>query len=740
SRAGTDHVKIVDFGIARVMSKESQQLTSTGIAVGTPEYMSPEQFAGDTLDARTDIYSLALVAYHVLTGTHAFGTGTTTDHLLARLTQPPRRLSAVKADVDWPESMQRVFDKALAADPSQRYSDVLDFARDFTEAVAELPVTTTEEHYLSAIATRRLTPPRTFTPARGVPTVETATTGAGGSTDAADGTTAGAWEDSSPAVAVTTPSGERPTQEITPVTREGVTATTTTGHDTPPPHPPASVDDAADAESEEPTVTIAAIEGERPKPGRRAGLLVGAGLLVATAAVAAAVALRPGDTTTAQVAPPIAPPKADSPAATAPPPAESLATVAPPPVSTLALDSAVTRMRGGVIGVISSEGRGTGFLADTLRGAGLVVTSTSFVPRDSIVDVQVDGSIRLRGRVAAADRSAGIAVVAVALQPWSAYRILPIAADTSFKGGDSLAALGSAFVGPSVKRGVARETDQGAARPGLSVVRADAGRPVVSATSAVVAVATVRGNQSTFAPASAVDAALRAARGRIAREDFRAPSASVLPAWPAPAYPADAVREASRRDSIDSAPYRAAGQGFRVFAMTPPVLAWRDSAIARTRAYWDSPFQLNKYPYERVDPIQAWSSFRTTVAERRPVIVLSVVPEGVPELRYRRFPDVSDQRSDRVDVRSARLVRNGETILPLDSARFAAVVNPKDYRDRRRPVRDERLLVFRLDALAQTGAYSVEIVPSEGRTVNLVLPQALLDAVRHDAGRWRPSR
>jgi len=740
SRAGTDHVKIVDFGIARVMSKESQQLTSTGIAVGTPEYMSPEQFAGDTLDARTDIYSLALVAYHVLTGTHAFGTGTTTDHLLARLTQPPRRLSAVKADIDWPESMQRVFDKALAADPSQRYSDVLDFARDFTEAVAELPVTTTEEHYLSAIATRRLTPPRTFTPARGMPTVEGPTTGSGGPADSSDTAAAGAWEDASPAVAVTTPSGERSTQELTPITREGVDAKTTSGHDTPPPHAPTTAGDVADAESDEPTVTIPAIAGERLKPGRRTGLLVGAGLLVATAAVAAAVALRPGEMTTAQVASQIAPPKADSPAATVPSPAESLATVAPPPASTLALDSAVTRMRGGVIGVISSEGRGTGFLADTARGAGLVVTSTSFVPRDSIVDVQVDGSTRLRGRVAAADRSAGIAVVAVALRPWSGYRILPIAPDTSFKAGDSLAALGSAFVAPSVKRGVAQESNEGAARPGLSVVRADAGRPVVSATSAVVAVATVRGSRSTFAPASAVDAALRTARGRVAREDFRAPSATVLPAWPAPAYPADAMREASRRDSIETAPYRAAGQGFRVFAMTPPVLAWRDSAIARTRAYWDSPFQLNKYPYERVDPIQAWSGFRPTVAERRPVIVLSVIPEGVPELRYRRFPDVSDQRSDRVDVRSARLVRNGETILPLDSARFAAVVNPKDYQDRRRPVRDERLLVFRLDALAQTGAYSVEIVPSSGRTVNLVLPQALLDAVRQDAGRWRPSR
>jgi hypothetical protein len=234
---------------------------------------------------------------------------------------------------------------------------------------------------------------------------------------------------------------------------------------------------------------------------------------------------------------------------------------------------------------------------------------------------------------------------------------------------------------------------------------------------------------------------VRAAKTRVASDGFTAPNAAVLPAWPTPAYPADALREASRRDTFDLAPYRAAAQGYRVLAMTPPLMAWRDSTIARTRAYWSSPFQLNKYPYDLVDPIQAWASFRPTVGERRPVVVLSVVPDGVPEVRYKRFPDVGDPRGDRTEVRSARLVRDGGTIAALDSARVPAVVNPKDYQDRRRPVRDERLLVFRLDDFARTGAYSVEIVGAGGgRPVTLVLPQALLDAVRRDAVRWRAGR
>jgi len=256
-----------------------------------------------------------------------------------------------------------------------------------------------------------------------------------------------------------------------------------------------------------------------------------------------------------------------------------------------------------------------------------------------------------------------------------------------------------------------------------------------------VAVATQKGGQSTFAMAPAVDAAVRAAKARVTRDGYTPPSATVLPAWPTPAYSLDAVREASRKDTFDLVPYRAGGHGYRIVAMTPPVLAWRDSTIARTKGYWDSPFQLNKYPYERVDPIQAWTGFRPTVSERRAVVVLSVVPDGVPELRYKRLPELSESGKDKVDLRSAKLVRDGQQVLALDSARIAAVVNPKDYQDKKRPVRDERLLIFRSDDFAKPGAYSVEVVGSNDRKpVSLALPQALLDAVRRDAARWRQAR
>jgi serine/threonine protein kinase len=740
SRAGTDHVKIVDFGIARVMSKESQQLTSTGIAVGTPEYMSPEQFAGDTLDARTDIYSLALVGYHVLTGTHAFGSGTTTDHLLARLTQPPRRLTLVKPDVAWPDALQNVFDKALNADPAQRYSDVVDFARDFTDAVRELPVTTTEEHYLQAISSRRLTPPRVFTPARGVPTVDIPTSGGGG--DSASGTAAaGDWAGSEGAVAVTTPSGEQASQSI-PVLMGATGARI--GNDTP---TDASIGLGSSSDDDRNTPTAPMAVSASTAPGKKKNMIpfVAAGVLFA--AVAGFVFLRPksepAPTTEPIATSPAVAPKPDSSAiVAATPPADSTPAAAPAAGSTgLALDSAATKTRGGIVGVMSAEGKGAGFLADTAKGAGLIVTSASLVPADSVVDIQVDGTTRVRGKLAVSDRTTGVAVLAVALQPWSGYRMLAVGEDSGIKNGDSLLALGSAFTGMSTRRTAAKAGDDGKGKPSLSLSRADAGRPIVSSAASVVALATQKGSQSMLATAASIDAAIKAAKTRMGRDGFGVPSATVLPAWPSPAYSSDAIREVSRKDSLDLAPYRTSAQGFRVLAMTPPIIAWRDSAIARTKAYWTAPFRVETYPFELYDPIQAWSGFRATVSERRPVVVLSVLPDAVPDVRYKRFPDLSDAKADKIDLRSARLVRDGQPILALDSARFAAVVNPKDYTDKKRPVREERVLVYRLDDFTQNGAYSVEVLGTgDKKPVNVALPQTLLDAIRRDASRWRPAR
>ena len=119
---------VADFGIARALAGADDRLTETGLAVGTPAYMSPEQAAGDkTVDARTDVYSLGAVLYEMLVGEPPY-TGATTQAILAkRFTEPAPSVRAVRPSV--PESVDQAIRKALAPVPADRFSTVAQFAQ-----------------------------------------------------------------------------------------------------------------------------------------------------------------------------------------------------------------------------------------------------------------------------------------------------------------------------------------------------------------------------------------------------------------------------------------------------------------------------------------------------------------------------------------------------------------------------------------------------------------------------------
>jgi serine/threonine-protein kinase len=122
-------VKLVDFGIAKAAETAGgQRVTRTGFVVGTPEYMAPEQLAGDPLDGRSDQYGLALVFYRAITGVLPFEGTSAQETLVKRLTDPPRPLAVARPDVPFPAGLQGVMDRALARDPEARYPTVTGFA------------------------------------------------------------------------------------------------------------------------------------------------------------------------------------------------------------------------------------------------------------------------------------------------------------------------------------------------------------------------------------------------------------------------------------------------------------------------------------------------------------------------------------------------------------------------------------------------------------------------------------
>ena len=136
ARDGTDVVKVVDFGIAKAMTgEEGQKVTRTGLVVGTPEYMSPEQLSGDVLNGRSDIYSLALVFFRMVTGALPFQAETSQETMIKRLTDDPLKLSEVAPDTGWPPRLQGVMDRALERMPADRYESAALFARDALDAV-----------------------------------------------------------------------------------------------------------------------------------------------------------------------------------------------------------------------------------------------------------------------------------------------------------------------------------------------------------------------------------------------------------------------------------------------------------------------------------------------------------------------------------------------------------------------------------------------------------------------------
>jgi serine/threonine-protein kinase len=133
-----DRVKVVDFGIAKAFGADEgggPALTRTGYVVGTPEFMSPEQLLGAAVDARSDVYALALVAYECLTGDLPFPRNTPDRGLTARLVDPPRRLETVAPSVPWSPAIQEVFDAALARAPEDRPASAGGFARALAAAV-----------------------------------------------------------------------------------------------------------------------------------------------------------------------------------------------------------------------------------------------------------------------------------------------------------------------------------------------------------------------------------------------------------------------------------------------------------------------------------------------------------------------------------------------------------------------------------------------------------------------------
>ncbi len=124
---------LTDFGIAKLM-KETTSLTHSGMALGTPAYMAPEQWRGEAVDARTDIYALGVILFEMLTGQLPFVGDTPYSMMHMHVFQTPPPIRSLKPDVT--PGIEQVIDKALAKDRDQRFQTAVDMANSFRIAAA----------------------------------------------------------------------------------------------------------------------------------------------------------------------------------------------------------------------------------------------------------------------------------------------------------------------------------------------------------------------------------------------------------------------------------------------------------------------------------------------------------------------------------------------------------------------------------------------------------------------------
>jgi serine/threonine protein kinase len=119
----TDFVKVLDFGLVKDVSegKPAEELTQTGLFMGSPKYMAPEQIRGDKVDARTDIYSLGIIMYEMLTGKVPFDRPNSVNILMAHVNEEPPPVRVMNPNVNPSGSFEETIMRCMAKDPDTRF-------------------------------------------------------------------------------------------------------------------------------------------------------------------------------------------------------------------------------------------------------------------------------------------------------------------------------------------------------------------------------------------------------------------------------------------------------------------------------------------------------------------------------------------------------------------------------------------------------------------------------------------
>jgi serine/threonine-protein kinase len=119
-----DFAKVLDFGLVKDVRDTGEDLTQTGLFMGSPKYMSPEQIRGEKVDRRVDVYAFGVILFEMLTGTVPFDRPNSVNILMAHVHDPPPSIAETNPDVVVPEALEELVRKALAKEPADRFESM----------------------------------------------------------------------------------------------------------------------------------------------------------------------------------------------------------------------------------------------------------------------------------------------------------------------------------------------------------------------------------------------------------------------------------------------------------------------------------------------------------------------------------------------------------------------------------------------------------------------------------------
>ena len=411
------------------------------------------------------------------------------------------------------------------------------------------------------------------------------------------------------------------------------------------------------------------------------------------------------------------------------------------------------KYKSGVFTVFGA-GRGTGFLADS---TGLVVTNAHLVKGADEVRVQIDSVTKVYAKPLVSDDDKDVAVLAINMSHCGACVVLPLfdsSKSAAPAAGDRVLALGSPLNRLSVLSiGIVSSADDHAIVSDAGVNWLNTGGPLVNLDGYVIALNSTRESQlalsdvsagprvASSTPASSIADAVQRARTALASLGAAAPTDSLLPVLPPDPFPKAPIDAVSALPRLDLDVYRTGGGPFRLLAMTPQVMAWRqvqaDKALAARKH--DDPRKAAQW--RRIDPIEGWRDWRDYLDDRRAVVIVNVMPEAAA---FPFYEADKLQNFDGGNFKSMVITRDGVPIVPVEKVRIPAVLNVDEMRASGRQVPMQGIYVYRIRdfaprAVGTTATYAVRIVDAAqpDKPVSIPIQPAMIEQLWKDFTPYR---